>query len=99
MSREGGAAVPVELPGGEVGEVIAWDGATLVLRSPRAFAPGAPLRAVLRLPDGPCEVELKSGGSRRPDGAAAFEVRGRAVNLRRETRARLAPLLSPPRPR
>ena len=82
-------AVGVALSTGEPGSVVSWDGTTLVFRSPRAFAPGAPVRLTLALADGPLALELKAGGSRRAEGEALFLVRGRAMNLRRELRARL----------
>jgi hypothetical protein len=100
MSEEGAPPLAsAALPGGGDAEVLRWDGATLVFRSPRAFAPGAPLRLTVRLPDGPCTIELKSGGSRRLCGessggsAPVYEVRARAINLRRDVRDRFAVLL------
>ena len=83
------ADVALTLSTGEACAVVSWDGTTLAFRSPRAFAPGAPVKLALALADGPVDVELKSGGSRRAEGEALFLVRGRAMNLRRETRIRL----------
>jgi hypothetical protein len=74
---------------GEAGETIAWDGTVFVFRSPRAFAPGAPIRLSLALGEHTVELELKAIGSRRGEGESQFVVRGRAMNLRREARARL----------
>jgi hypothetical protein len=74
---------------GESGETIAWDGTVFVFRSPRAFAPGAPIRGSLVLGEHIVELELKAIGSRRGEGEALFVVRGRAMNLRREARALL----------
>lgn len=81
--------VTLTLSSGEQGNVVSWDGTTLVFHSPRAFAPGAPVKLRLALADGPVDFELKSGGSRRAEGETLFIVRGRAMNLRRETRVRL----------
>lgn len=83
------AEVALTLSTGEPGVLVSWDGTTLVFRSLRAFAPGAPVKLVLALADGPVDLELKSGGSRRAEGETLFLVRGRAMNLRRETRQRL----------
>lgn len=75
---------PCTLPGGLAGTAESWDGAVLVVTSPRAFAPGAPVRLEL----GALGVEGKALGSKKRDDGS-FEVRLRAVNLRREQRAAL----------
>jgi hypothetical protein len=72
---------------GEAGEVVAWDGTVFAFRSPRAFAPGAPVRLALVLGEHAVDLELKAIGSRRGEGEPLFLVRGRAMNLRREARA------------
>jgi len=72
---------------GEVGEIVAWDGAVFAFRAPRAFAPGAPVRLALVLGARTVDLELKAIGSRRAEGESLFLVRGRAMNLRREARA------------
>ena len=84
-----GLEVALTLSTGEQGSVVSWDGGMLVFRSPRAFAPGAPVKLALTLPDGPADVELKAIGSRRGEGEVLFVVRARAMNLRREVRVRL----------
>ena len=67
--------------------LVAFDGRHFGLVSARAFAPGYPLPLTLAL-DAPTSVELKSIGSkRRPDGS--FDVRARAMTLRKEVRERL----------
>jgi len=85
--------VSADLPGGERGEVMGLEGERMLVVSPRAFAPGAPLRLVLHLPDGELAVEGRTVGSRRrPD--QAFDVRLRLVNVKRADRERLAALLT-----
>ena len=81
--------VALALSTGESGSVVSWDGTTLVFRSPRAFAPGAPVRLAIALDDGALDVDFKAIGSRRAEGATMFDVRARAMNLRRELRQRL----------
>jgi hypothetical protein len=78
--------VPVELPDGQPAVLEAFDGRLLVLSSPVAFAPGAPVALRVRLGgENAPVVEGRSVGSRRlPSGA--FQVRLRPVNLRREVR-------------
>jgi hypothetical protein len=84
-------SVAATLPGGEAASAESWDGAVLVLASPRAFAPGAPVRVAL----GTLGFEGKSLGSKKRDDGR-FVVRLRAVNLRREQREALDALF--PRP-
>jgi len=81
--------VTLTLSTGEGGSVVSWDGTALVFQSPRAFAPGAPVRLSIALVDGSLHVDLKAIGSRRAEGDTMFEVRARAMNLRRELRQRL----------
>jgi hypothetical protein len=87
--------VTLTLSTGEGGSVVSWDGAMLVFCSSRAFAPGAPVKLAIALADGSLDVELKAIGSRRAEGETMFEVRARAMNLRRELRQRLDAALSP----
>ena len=81
--------VALTLSTGESGSVVSWDGTTLVFRSPRAFAPGAPVKLAIALEDGALDVDFKAIGSRRAEGETMFDVRARAMNLRRELRQRL----------
>ena len=53
--------------------------------SPRAFAPGSPIRFALVLPDEARPLEGRALGSKRVDNDH-FEVRLRFVNLRRADR-------------
>ena len=79
----------IRLDGGEEGRATSFDGSTLTLRSPRAFAPGAPIHF--------CTVDLgekrsfegRTLGSKRVDDGR-FEVRLRFVNLRRDDRELLS---------
>ena len=89
--REPTETVTLTLSTGESGAVVAWDDAVLVFSSPRAFAPGAPIKLSLSLSlaDSPADLELKAIGSRRAEGEVLFQVRARAMNLRRELRLRL----------
>ena len=74
------AGLPLELHG--------FDGKNLHLVSATAFAPGQRLSPTFTL-DAPLALQLKRLGSvLRPDGR--FDVRARAVTLRKEERARLA---------
>lgn len=77
----------VQLETGEDAEAQRFDGTALTLRSPRAFAPGSPIRFSLT-DEGEAESKSFEGrtiGSKRVD-EALFEVRLRLVNLRREDR-------------
>ena len=82
-------SVACTLPGALAGTAESWTGEVLVVSSPRAFAPGAPLRVEL----GALTVEAKSLGSKKRDDGR-FEVRLRAVNLRREQRLALDALFA-----
>lgn len=77
----------VTLEDGQVADLVEVDGERAVLRSPRAFAPGAPLRVALTSPP-PSAVEAKSLGSKRtPEGD--FVVKLRLINLTRKNREAL----------
>jgi hypothetical protein len=69
---------------GEEAEAVAFDGNLLKLRSPRAFAPGAPIR-FKTTEDEPRSLEGRTIGSKRVDDRC-FEIRMRFVNLRRNDR-------------
>ena len=70
---------------GEEAEATAIDGNLLTLLSPRAFAPGAPIRFSTVDFEVERSLEGRTLGSKRVD-AGHFEVRMRFVNLRREDR-------------
>jgi len=76
--------VKVRLETGEEAEAVAFEGNLLKLRSPRAFAPGAPIR-FKTTEDEPRSLEGRTIGSKRLDDRC-FEVRMRFVNLRRNDR-------------
>jgi hypothetical protein len=83
----------IRLESGEDAEARAFDGNLLTLLSPRAFAPGSPIRFVAT-PDGEeRHFEGRAIGSKRIDDSH-FEVRMRFVNLRRGDRELLLTLLS-----
>ena len=73
--------------GGE-GAVESWDGERLVLRAPRAFAPGSPIKFAIHFDEGAVAYESRSIGSKKRDDGA-FDVRMRMVSLRRDDRVRL----------
>jgi len=77
------------LESGEEAEARAIDGNVLTLHSPRAFAPGSPIRFTVELGDGAKSFEGRTIGSRRVDDGG-FDVRMRFVNLRRTDREALA---------
>lgn len=80
--------IDVRFSGGFSGHFVAWTGEHLVVASPAAFAPGAPIHLTLAMPDGELSVELRSMGSKkREDGL--FDVRGRTINLKRQDKERL----------
>ena len=66
----------------------AWDGNELVIVTPRAFAPGAPLEGTL---DGQ-PLRIKVNRCRRLASGSEFVVVGRPLDLRRETREALGSL-------
>ena len=81
----------LRLDSGEDAHPIRFDGNLLILHSPRAYAPGAPIRFALVLEeDHP--VEGRTIGSKRIDDGV-FEVRLRFVNLRRADRELLTQAL------
>lgn len=73
------------LESGEEGEAKAIEGNTLTLLSPRAFAPGSPIRFSVVLDDRKRSFEGRTIGSMRV-AEGSFEVRLRFVNLRRSDR-------------
>ena len=72
------------LESGEDVVLGSFDGAVLVLRSPRAFAPGSPIRFRTVSAEDSRAFEGRTIGSKRID--EAFEVRLRLINLRRADR-------------
>jgi hypothetical protein len=72
------------LDSSEEAEALSFDGTVLILRSPRAFAPGSPIRFVALSEEGERPLEGRALGSKRID--EQFEVRIRFVNLRKEAR-------------
>ena len=73
------------LDDGEEAEARSFDGNIVTLLSPRAFAPGAPIRFTATTEEGVHHFEGRTIGSKRIDDAR-FEVRLRFVNLRRADR-------------
>ena len=65
--------------------VVAFDGSSLTLRGPRAFAPGSPIRFRTALEEPERAFEGRTLGSKRID-EGTFEVRLRLINLRRADR-------------
>ena len=82
-------SVKVRLDSGEEAEARMFDGALLTLWSPRAFAPGAPIRFTATTEGDTRNFEGRALGSKRV-AEVQFEVRMRFVNLRREDRELLA---------
>ena len=76
------------LESGEDAEARAFDGNLLTLWSPRAFAPGSPIRFVAPLDGEAPSFEGRAIASKRIDDSH-FEVRMRFVNLRRHDRTLL----------
>ena len=86
----------VRFESGEDAEARHFDGNLLILSSPRAFAPGSPIRFTATTADDVRSFEGRAIGSKRVD-EAHFEVRMRFVNLRREDRKLLlSPLVQLP---
>jgi hypothetical protein len=81
--------VKVRLDGGEDAEALAFDGTTLTMLSPRAYAPGAPIGFSATTDDQARSFEGRALGSKRGDDGR-FEVRMRFVNLRRADRELLS---------
>jgi len=77
--------VKLRLDSGEDAEARNFDGVVLTVVSPRAFAPGAPIRFSTAAGGDPRSFEGRTIGSKRVDDAH-FEVRLRLVNLRRADR-------------
>ena len=77
--------VKLRLDSGEEAEARNFDGVVLTVSSPRAFAPGAPIRFSTSAGGDTRSFEGRTIGSKRVD-AAHFEVRLRLVNLRRADR-------------
>jgi hypothetical protein len=77
------------IDGGGEGRALTMAGEIITLSLPRAFAPGAPFRGTVVVPEREIAIEGRTVGSKKTaDGA--FEVRVRLVNLRREDRLRLS---------
>lgn len=85
-------SVAVHVAGGD-GELVALEGEVIAAVFPRAFAPGAPVKMEAALGEASHSVEGKTIGSRRRDDGR-FDVRLRAINLRRETREALVQALA-----
>ena len=75
----------VRLESGDGASVTAFDGNVLTLLSPKAFAPGAPIRFQSIGAELERGFEGRTIGSKRTDDGA-FEVRLRLINLRRADR-------------
>jgi hypothetical protein len=84
----------IHLEGGERAEARTFDGSHLTFVSPRAFAPGAPIRFTARTDSAVRSFEGRAIGSKRVD-EGRFEVRMRFVNLRRNDRSILSALPAP----
>lgn len=85
-------SVTVRVAGG-AGELVALEGEVIAAVFARAFAPGAPVKMEALLGEDSLPVEGKTIGSRRREDGR-FDVRLRAINLRRETREALARALA-----
>jgi len=81
--------VEVRLDSGEDAEALRFDGTTLAMLSPRAYAPGAPIRFSATTDHDTRNFEGRAIGSKRVDDGR-FEVRMRFVNLRRADRELLS---------
>ena len=75
----------LRLESGEDAVATKFDGNFLTLLSPRAFAPGSPIRFVALGEHSERNLEGRALGSKRVSGEQ-FEVRIRLVNLRRDAR-------------
>jgi hypothetical protein len=73
------------LDSGEDAEARNFDGVVLTVLSPRAFAPGAPIRFSATTNGDARNFEGRAIGSKRVDDTH-FEVRLRFVNLRKDER-------------
>ena len=83
----------IRLESGEDAEARAFDGNLLTLLSPRAFAPGSPIRFVATLTDEERSFEGRAIASKRINDSH-FEVRMRFVNLLRADRELLSTQIS-----
>jgi len=77
--------VKLRLDSGEVGEAKSFDGGILTLLSPKAFAPGSPIRFTVVEDEVERTLEGRTLGSKRVEDQR-FEVKMRFVNLRRADR-------------
>jgi hypothetical protein len=77
------------LDSGEDAEALGFDGTTLTMLSPRAYAPGAPIHFSATTDEDARNFEGRAIGSKRVDDGR-FEVRMRFVNLRRADRELLS---------
>jgi hypothetical protein len=84
----------IRLEGDERAEAQTFDGSHLTFVSPRAFAPGAPIRFTATTGGAVRSFEGRAIGSKRID-EGRFEVRMRFVNLRRDDRVILNALPAP----
>jgi hypothetical protein len=78
----------VVLQSGEDARLDSLEGNVLTMLSPRAFAPGSPMRFTASLEEGERGYEGRAIGSKRATDNR-FEVRMRFVNLKREDREAL----------
>ena len=85
------------LDSGEEAQARSFDGSVFILLSPRAFAPGAPIRFTATRDADLRSFEGRTIGSKRIDDGR-FEVRLRFVNLRRADRELLLEAHPPPSP-
>lgn len=82
------------LDGGDNAEARTFDGSILTFLSPRAYAPGAPIRFSTTSGGAVRSFEGRAIGSKRVDDER-FEVRMRFVNLRRDQRSIWSALRAP----
>jgi hypothetical protein len=78
----------IRLESGEEARAVRVDGQVLVVRSPRAYAPGSPISFSIETSEEERALEGRTIGSKRLEDGE-FEVRMRLVNLRRADRERL----------
>jgi len=93
-SAERDEGMEIRLEGGEDAEARTFDGSQLTFLSPRAFAPGAPIRFTATAGGAVRAFEGRAIGSKRID-EVRFEVRMRFVNLRRDDRSIWSALPAP----
>jgi hypothetical protein len=75
------------------GEIVKLDGERLEVVSPKAFAPGQPIRFAAVVDGDDVSLEGRSQGSKKRDDGR-FDVRMRLVNMSRAVRERLVAGLS-----